>query len=70
MWDFSTSKQNCSSVVVSWQCLIMAVYVNIIVEKYLFIDWFISKIVQVIPKGLKGVLPSYGIGHMLTYVIA
>ena len=36
-------------------------YVNIIVDIYLFIDWFISESVLVIPKGLNGVCRHSGL---------
>ena len=40
----------------------ITVYVNIIVDIYLFIDWFISESVLVIPKGLNGVCCHSGLG--------
>ena len=40
----------------------ITVYVNIIVDIYLFIDWFISESVLVIPKGLNGVCRHSGLG--------
>ena len=38
------------------------VYVNIIVDIYLFIDWFISESVLVIPEGLNRVCRHQGLG--------
>ena len=40
----------------------ITVYANIIVDICLFIDWFISESVLVIPKGLNGVCRHAGLG--------
>ena len=43
----------------------ITVYVNIIVDIYLFIDWFISESVLVIPEGLNGVCHHSGLGKKM-----
>ena len=40
----------------------ITVYVNSIVDVYLFIDWFISESVLLIPEGLNGVCRRSGLG--------
>ena len=41
------------------------VYVNIIVDIFLFIDWFISESVVVIPEGLSGVCRHAGLSKKM-----
>ena len=40
----------------------ITIYVNITVDIYLFIDWFISESVLVMPEGLNGVYRHSGLG--------
>ena len=42
--------------------LTITFYINTIVNIYLFIDWFISESVLVIPEGLNGVCRQLGLG--------